>query len=809
MDALLQDLRYALRILRLSPGFSAVVVLTLALGIGANTALFSLGSAMLGRAPAGVHDSHRLLWVSGLEDGHHTPLSYPDFRRFQAGTRSFEGVAAFFDADVSFASATSSDRVRAELVTGDYFHVLRAPVALGRALTPADDRPGAPLVVVIGHETWRRRFGSDPAVLGAKVSVNGAPATVVGVAARGFNGGDHDLRRELWLPLVPSAARALPQQADLLEEPSSWWLSAIGRLRPGATVRAADAELEVAAAGIRRDDPQGHGRFGARTYSAAAGIHPADAETVLGLGAAAFAVTGLVLLIACANVSSLLLGRAVARRREIAVRLSLGAARRRLVRQLLTESLLLAALATGGGLLLSTWAIRLLLAAVPFPPLDASPDARVLAFCVAAAAAVAVLFGLVPALHATRTDVADGLREGAGSPDRRRSRLQGRFVTAQVALSTVLLAAAGLLLHSLSAERASDPGFDASPRVLALSFDLGLQGYGDARAAAFVDALAERAAALPGVRSVSFADHPPFSRQVGAEAVAEGAAPREHGAEVTMANVSPGYFRTLAMPLLQGRDFTAQDGPGAPAVAVVDAALARTLWPGKSPLGMRLSLGGREGPYATVVGIARPARTTSVYDRAHPGVYLAQRQHPSAGGLTLLVRTEGDAARLAGALRRQVKALDADLPLYGVRTMEQSRREASAPMRIASTLASGFGLLALLLAGTGIYAVMAFAVSQRTREIGLRVALGARAAAVAGLVVRQGMRLVLAGGGIGLVLALAVGKVLGSMLYGVGAVDPLALGGVAALLGAVACAAAYLPARRAAAVDPMAALRAD
>ncbi|HEX8273303.1 MAG TPA: ADOP family duplicated permease [Longimicrobiaceae bacterium] len=813
MDALLQDLRYAARQAARAPGFSLLVVGVLALGIGANTALFTLGNALLLRPRPGVADPGRLVWVAAVREGHPNPLSLPDVRDFRERVGAFSALAAFHDVEVSVSGGSGPERVRGQLVTGEYFALLGAPVALGRGLSPADDDPAAPPAAVIGHGLWRRRFAGDPAVVGREIVVNGAPLTVVGVAGPGFNGADHDLPRDVWLPMS-MAARALPGRPGLPERRDAWWVSAVGRLAPGASAAQADAALAAVARQIARDDPAGHRGVTARTYSAAAGLAPGALPEVMAVAGLGFAVTGVVLLIACANVGSLLLGRAVARRREIAVRLSLGAGRARVVRQLLTESVLLSLLAGGAGLLLAAWGTELLAARVELPPMELAPDGRVLAFCVAAAFVAGALFGVVPALDATRSDVAGALRSVPSGVDPRRARLQGRFVSAQVALSLVLLAAAGLFLRSMRAETGVEPGFEATTRVLALSFDLGLQGYSEARAGAFLRTLEERAAALPGVRSVSFADRAPLAgRPVGAEAVPGpgGGRPPEGGArglDVFLTTVRPGYFRTLGIPLARGRDFTAADAPGAPGVVVVSEGFARAAWPGEDPVGRRLTLDGA-GPELMVVGVAQESLVAPAHRRALPAVYLPQLQHPGARALTLLVRAEGDARPLADALRREVAALDRDLPVYRVQTLAQYRRESASEARTGAVLVGMFGGLALLLATVGLYGAMSFAVGQRTREIGVRVALGARGADVVRLFLRRGARLAATGMAVGLVLSLAAGRLLSGILYGVSPLDLPTLASAALLLGAAALLASYLPARRATRVEPMAALRAE
>jgi putative ABC transport system permease protein len=550
-----------------------------------------------------------------------------------------------------------------------------------------------------------------------------------------------------------------------------------------------------------------------RTFSARSGIGT-DPE-LIPVTLLAAAVTGVVLLIACANVSNLLLGRAVSRRREIAVRLAIGAGRGRVIRQLLTESLLLGGLASGAALLLAVWGAHLVVTTMIPLPLELAPDPRVLAFSVGAALITTVLFGLVPAMHATRADVAVTLKEGAPGASARRARLQSGFVVAQVALSLVLLVTAGLFLRSLQKAQAIDVGFDPSEQVLALSFDLRMQRYTEERELEFVRQLAEGARGLPDVESVALASQVPMSGRLifadislpGDEAASD--ATRDPGSRVMAleTSITPGYFRTLRLPLVRGRDFDARDAAGAPGVAIVSAHLASRLWPGEDPLGKRLSIAGRRGPFLTTVGVAREALVAGVRERSSSTVYVPRAQRPEVADLTLLVRASGEASRLAGALRSEVRSLDPNLPVYGVKTLAQYRREHMAESRHGSTLLAVFGGLALLLASIGVYGVLAFAVSQRTREIGVRMALGAREREVVGLFLREGARRTMLGVAIGLALSVAVARLLASVFLGVTPGDAVAFAGVAGLLIAVATLACWVPARRAAKVDPMQALR--
>jgi predicted permease len=810
-----QDLRYAVRQLLRSPGFTIVAVATLALGIGANSALFTMAEAVLARPLPGVRASKELVWLAPLDvrGGQSLMMSYADYVDYRDQSGVFAELAAFEGTRFSLSSGGEPERVRGQIVSGNFFSVLGTPMRLGRPLTPDDDRtPGAHPVIVISHELWQRRFEGDPSVIGRKLIVNGAPFTVVGVASERFNGPAHAERNDLWMPIMMQA-RAYPQWPDMLTRRTTWWLQAVGRLKPTVGTAEANAAVAAIATRIAREDSSGHGDVTARVFPLRSGMEPRDGADVLPIGVLAAAVTGLILLIACANVSNLLLGRAVARRREIGVRLSLGASRWRIVRQLLTESLLLAVLAGAIGLLLGAWATDLLASQIP-APLDVSVDLRVIAFTAGAVVLTAAFFGLVPAVHGTRADVAAAIKETTTGFGRRRSRLQGGFVVAQLSLSLVLLTTAGLFLHTLYKAARIEVGFDATTRVLAASFDLGLQAYTPERAETFVRELTARVSGLPGVTSVSFTNQVPMSdRVIGADVTVEGDDPRARGVSedgnraAQLSSVRENYFRTTGIPFVRGRDFTPRDDDRAERVAIVSENLARRAWPNADPLGKRLSLNGADGPFLTVVGVVREALVGATGERPRPVVYLPQRQHPRTLDLTLVVRSASDARPLAEPIRRALRALDPHLPVYGVQTLAQYRSDRMGELRLGSGLLAIFGGLALLLATVGVYAVMAFSVGQRTREVGVRVALGALRHQVVRLFLGEGMRLAGVGIAIGLALSAVVAKLLSSAFYGITPGDALTFVAVATLLASVALAACWLPARRAASVEPMQALR--
>jgi predicted permease len=756
------------------------------------------------------------------KSGRTVNMSYPDFLDYRDRAGVFGELAAMDRVQFAISSGGSPERVDGQIVSANYFAVLRTPMALGRGFLAEEERDfGAHPVAVIGFDLWQRRFAGDAGVLGKTIVVNGAPFTIVGVASERFNGVDHAERRDIWVPIA-MASRAYPQSPNILSRRNSWFLTAIGRLAPGVSDEQASAATATVAARIAAADTV-HQGLTARVFAMRGGLPPGDGKDIYPVAGLSAFVTALILLIACANVSNLLLGRAVARRREMGVRLSLGASRGRLVRQLLTESVLLALIATAAGSLLATWGTDLLASQIP-APIDVAPDRKIFLFAVAAALVTGMLFGFFPALDATRSDLATVLKEGRVGLDTRRSRLQSSLVVAQISASLVLLVTAGMFLRGLYKSSRLDFGFETSSRVLAASFDLGRQGYTPQRADAFIRALGERAASLPGVERVSFTNQVPMGERVIAANVAfESDKPREEAARDPRSamlsyqyTVRPGYFATVGIAVLRGRDFTAADAVGAPDVVVVSEQLAQRAWPNEDPLGKRLSVGGSAGGVATVVGVAREALVAGRTERSRPVIYQPQLQHPATTDLTLLVRARCGSTRetcsageLAAGVRREIAALDRDLPVYGVQTLAQYRSDRSAESRLGSGLLALFGSLALVLASVGVYAVTAFAVSQRTREIGVRVALGALQRQVVGLFVREGMRVAMIGVWIGLALSLVVAKLLSAVFLGLSVSDLPTVTGIVGLLAGVVLAASWIPARRAASVDPMEALRSE
>ena len=819
MEALLQDLKYATRQLLRSPGFAIVATLTLAVGIGANTALFSLATAILSRPLPELATPEGLVWITPVDSrgGHPLMLSYPDFLDYRDSTQAFAQAAAIAHAEFAISTGGEPARVRGTLVSGDYFRMLGVRLALGRGFLPEEDMIGATSsAAVISYHLWQERFGGNRNVIGRRMTIDGQPFTIVGVTPERFNGAEHSERRDVWVPISLAGTR-LPGFENYLKSRDTWWLTSVGRLASRVSIERANAALSTVAARIAKIDTVEHAHVTARAFPVRGGLGPTDGNDVAPVAALAFAVTLLVLLIACANVSNLLLGRAVARRREIAVRLSIGAARQRVVRQLLTESVLLAACGTVTGFILASWATDLIVSIIP-APIDVSPNATVLWFTVGIAFITGVSFGVVPALSATRADITSVLKEAAIGFDRSRARLQRAFVVAQVSLSLVLLVTAGMFLGALYKSSRTDVHFDASDRVLAASFSLELNGFTPERGAAFIDELHGRVMALPGVESATFTNQVPMGeRHIATDVRIQGdpTATRRFGEttggglEVYESTIRPDYFRTIGIPIARGRDFTHDDRIGAEPVAMVSEDFARAAWPNDDAIGKRVSANGERGPFMTVVGVAREAQTYGLTERRRPIIYLPQAQNPTVLDLTLLVRHPGGAVQLAPALRKMIGEMDRNLPVYDVQTLARYRYDRGAESRLGSTLLAIFGALALLLATIGVYAVMAFSVNERTREVGVRVALGAARAQVVAMFVREGLKLAVAGIVIGIALSVGVAKVLASLFLGLRVSDAIVFALGACLLSVAVLAACWIPARRAAGVDPMIALRSE
>jgi predicted permease len=815
MRTLLKDLRFGARALWKSPGFTLVAVASLALGIGANTAIFSLVNTVLLR-PLPARDPSRLVSVSVFgRDDSMLAFSYPTYKDFRDRSGDvLSGVFAERLGPMSLSRDGNNQRVWGYLVTGNYFDVLGVSAARGRALTSDDDRaPLASPVAVLSHGSWVRRFGSDPSIVGKEIVLNGHTFHVVGVMPEGFSGAEVVYTPEVWIPMTMQ--EWIEPGNEWLERRATQNIFAVGRLKDGVTREQAEASLNMLAQRLGEEYPETN--EGQRIGLVPPGfIVPQLRGAVVGFAAVLMAAVALVLLIACVNLANLLLARASSRRKEIAIRLAMGAGRWRVVRQLLTESLLLSLAGGALGLLLAAWILDLV--AAYRPPIeipvwiDVAVDTRVMLFTLAASVLTALLFGLVPALQSARADLVPALKDAGALTGRTRTRLRSALVVAQVMLSLVVLVAAGLVVRALGRLQTVSPGFEVE-RGLVASFDLGLQGYDSARGRDFERRLVERVRAIPGVRAASLTDLMPLSLNYSSNEVHVEGQQLGRGANAPISMVSSieqDYFKAMSVPLVAGRAFTDGDREDSTRVVVVNETLARRFFPGQDPaqgaLGRRISFQSDAGPWMEIVGVARDGKYWTIGEAPQLFVYSPLEQSYSQTA-TLVVRSEGDPRSLANAIRAEVSKLDPALPLFDVKTMEEHMGVSLFPARVAATLLGGFGLLALLLAAMGVYGVVSYSVAQRTREIGIRLALGARARDVLRLVAGRGMLLVTAGIAAGLVFALVLTRFMEGVLYGVSATDALTFTLVVLLLAAVALLACLVPARRATKVDPMVALR--
>ncbi len=814
IDNLFQDLRHGARQLRKNPGFTTVAVLTLALGIGANTAIFSVADRLLVR-PLPVDKPERLALV-GLQYGKQQSFddfNYPLFRDFQRGNSVFNQLTATADIAVGLGAGGATERRRALLVSGNYFQMLGVDAALGRTFAQnegveIDDAP----VVVLSHGLWRRQFGGDPRVIGRQVTVNSRLFTVIGVAPRDFAGTTRGRAPDLYVPITMygGLVSERPGGEHPLRTRYHTWLQILGRLQDHISPPQARTAMRKLAREIYAITPVNTDTnlvVLSGTQGFAQGAREARTPLLLLL-----ATAGLVLLIACANLANLQLARASARSRDFAVRLSLGAGRGRLMRGLLTESLLLSLLGGSLGVLVALWLTNLLEGfRVPGSAFDlvGQLDGRVLVFALFASLLTGVVFGLAPAWRASRPEIVPELKGGGGKESGRpRWSLRNALVVIQVGLSLLVLVGAGLCLRSLQGLQRLDPGFEPS-KVVLLSFDLGLNDYSDERAGQFSDRLLERVRALPGIEAAGLATATPLDGNLGGMSIdrLEGHEKKpDDRPSADLNQISPGFFRSLNVPILMGRDFAASDAGTGLQTVIINHAFAQRFWPGQNPVGKHLYQGAFGAGTWEIVGVARDVASHQVQEAPRPMMFRPLAQWP-AKALTLSVRTAVEPSAVIPALRGLVKSLDANVPVFNVSTMTQQKNGTLALQRMAALLLSGFGALALLLAALGIYGVLAYSVSRRTREIGVRMALGARIADVLSLVMRQGLALVAFGLALGLAGALVLTRLLRGFLYEISALDPLTFACAVFLLAAVSLLACWLPARRAARVDPMVALR--
>lgn len=814
MSTLLQDLRYGLRMLGKNSGFTAVIVLTLALGIGANTAMFSVINAVL-LQPLPFVQPERLVtvWnVNTKQGGEGFTVSYPDFNDWRAQAQSFEKLAAFRTRDLTLTGVGEAARLRGATVTSDLFPLLGVNPRLGRLFTPEEDKAGN-RAAILSDALWRTRFKGDPSAVGRSISLNGQSYTIVGVMAPKFAfpiNTNPDV--ELW---IGAAVDNEGGRGALTRQRGNHTIEVIGRLKPGVTVAQGQVEMSRIAAALEKQYPGENPDTGALVvpfYKRVVG----DVRLALLL---LLAAVGCVLLIACGNIANLLLARAATRQKEVAVRAAMGASRVRVIRQLLTESVLLSLLGGAAGLLIAWWGTDLLLKLVPggLPRVtETSLNARVLGFTLFISIVTGVLFGLAPALHSFKFDLVTTLKEGgrSGSDGGRGNRTRNTLIVTQVAVAFVLLACAGLLVGSFWRLQRVNPGFD--PKNV-LTFRVSLPGtkYAEnAQIESFYQRLADRVKVMPGVTGVSAISVLPLSGQNSGVGFAIEGIPTDPNNpfpnQTYLRIVRPAYFSTMGIPLLQGHDFDARDTLSGNQVVIINETLARKHFPGQNPIGRRINpsfgIDERGIQWREIIGVVKDVHHASLSEAADEECYVAHTQAPF-NTITMVARTSNDPTKLAASVRREVAALDSELPVFNLRTLEETLSRSVAQPRFNTLLLAIFAGVALLLTAIGLYGVMAYSVTQRTQEIGIRLALGAQSRNVLGLIIRQGMALALVGVGIGLIGAVALTRVMTSFLFGVGATDPRTFASVASLLIGVALLACYLPARRASKVDPMVALR--
>jgi putative ABC transport system permease protein len=834
MQSLLQDLRYGARMLLKNPGFTVIAVLTLALGIGANTAIFSLtDQILLRRLPVERPEELVVLRSPGPKGGHvwsdgddAASFSYPMYKDLRdRGANVFSGLLARFAIPLSVAGAGQTERADGELVSGNYFEILGVRPALGRVFNQEDDRaPGAHQVVVLSHAYWTRRFGADPAILNKSLTVNGNPMTVIGVSREGFRGVQVGQTPDVFVPMMMKA-QMIPNSRGL-DDRRDYWLAIMGRLKPGMSRAQTEEAIRPSYRSILEEElslrsggsAQSRQRFLDKIILLEDGsngrqiLQRESKQPFLVL----MGMAGLALLIACANVANLLLARGAARQREIAVRMALGAGRWRLMRQFLLESLMLSMTGGAVGLIVAVWTIQGLVAAIP-PSVGAlglstELDLRLLGFTLALSALTGLLFGVAPAARATRLNLEATLREQGSSASGSLSSVRFRkaLVASQIVLTTVLLVGAGLFARSLNNLKRLDLGLRAD-HLIAFSVAPELNGYTPQRTIAFFDDLRQSVAALPGMRSVSAAEIAILTdSNAGSNVTIEGYQAQENeDMEVRHNRIGPDFFTTMGIPLLGGREFTVADTAGSAKVAIINETMARRFFANRNPIGSHFAFGAgdRIRPDIEIVGVVKDSKHATVREEKRPFAYLPYAQETNLGRITFYARTDQDVDAIAPSLRREVARRDNNLPIYNLKTLRQQADESLFADRFLTFLSICFGSLAAALAAIGLYGVMAYTVTRRMREIGIRIALGATQGRVAWLVLREVALLAGAGLLAGAPLAFALGRAAESLLFGIKAGDPLVFAAAGSLLTLVALFGGYLPARRAARVDPMVALR--
>ncbi len=804
METIFKDIRYGIRSLAKHPAFTAIALITLALGIGANTAIFSVVNAVLLR-PLPYDDPERIVWVWDTQPQlATTPTSLPDFLGWKEQNRSFERLAAFQSGTIFVDAGDGTTDTRVGLVTPELFSVFHVSPILGRTFTNEETLPGRFRVAVLSHSMWQSRFGSDPNVTSRTVQLNGATYTIIGVMPAGFSYPD---RAELWRPLPIDPAKL---------DPGPHYLNVVGRLKPEVTLAQAQADMSTIAARLSQQYKEKNAGHGVKLE--------ALTKVVVGdIGLALYVLlgaVGFVLLISCANLANLMLARVGARQKEIAVRTALGASRLRIVRQLLTESIMLAVVGGGAGLLLAIWAVRWIvsLSGETIPRVhEISIDPRVAGFTLLVSVLTGVLFGLAPAIQVSRPDLTDALKEsGRATAGLRRNRLRSALVISEVALSLVLLVGAGLMIRSFAKLNQVDPGFKPD-QVMTIGVAFLRTRYPeDEQVAQGFAQILDTAANAPGVLSAgAISDLPLTGSNISDSFTIEGRPPipKESEPSTEYHIVTPRYFESMGIPLLSGRDFAPTDTRQSPNVAVINDAFARRHFAGENPLGHRLRLQGQERDPLLIVGVINNVRNLALDEQPTPEVYVPYLQDPLSPNypraMTIVARTKSNPGAIAGTLRAALTSVDKSLPLYAVKPLPEHLRESLTRRRFNLILLSIFGGVALLLAAVGIYGVISYGVTQRTHEMGIRTALGAKPRDVLKLVVRQAMVLALGGVGIGLLASFALTRLMKGLLFSVSVTDPMTFVAIAGLMTSIALLACLIPARRATKVDPLVALRSE
>ena len=813
MSNLTQDCKYGVRVLRKSPGFAAIAVLTLALGIGANTTIFSwINSTLLNPVPGLSRSSEVVSLTLSKPDENPFPFTYPDLEAMRDGQQSFTGIAACGFAQMSLKGKSKPQRIFGMVASANYFDVLGVRPIIGRGFLPEEDtKPGGAPVAVISYRLWQTHFAANPNIEGQTIEINEHPYTIVGVTPAVFQGSQTGVRTDVWVPIMMQAQ--LNPLGDLLHDHHQFWLLGFGRLKPGVTLQRAQQEMTLRLQPEAKAYPEEHKGHDAVTvyplWRNPFGLNQFMSKLLPAL----MCIAGLVLLLACVNVANLMLVRAVGRRREIAIRMALGVSRWRLVRQLLVESLIVSLAGGVVALVITLWTQGTLMKFMPVTEdiplsLTVTADRTVLLATLVISALTGVIFGILPALRSSGVAPAAVLKEetGSASGTLRKARLASSLVVAQISLSLLLLVCAGLFIRSFRSAQQIDPGFNPH-NVLIASYDLFTAGYSDSTGAEFDRQLVSKLESLPGVQSAALSDREPLSFGGGSTSVKpEGyVSPANESMETQAAIITPNFLQTMQIPIMKGRDFTLQDTKSSQRVVIVSEAFANRYWPNQEPLGKQLNSDFTH-EWFKVVGVARDAKERGLNEKPMPFVYLPLYQiyRPT---MIINARVAGDPMTFANTIQKAVHDMNPELVVYDMTTLEVRSQFASFGQRIAGTFVGAFGLLALALAAVGIYGVTSYTTRQRTHEIGIRVTLGATKRDVLRLVLGHGMRLMLIGVGVGLALAVASTRFLGPLLLGVTSTDALTFSSVAILLCAVAMFACFIPARRATRVDPIEVLR--